>query len=345
MRSYKKKKTILFIHGDNPKDPLSSFFQQDLDILSGVYEVRILSMYPYGHGGLDLFLDFGVWKLLLRADAVFAWFGSCAAVVIMAKLLRRQSIVIAGGADVVWVPEIGYGLDPAQKINYSLHVKGYQCARRILLFSESSRVEFLKIPGIDSSKAATLYLGVDADHFRPSGRKKPYVFTVSYISESSIRRKGVLTLLETARLTPEIEYRIAGLISEQDAEKRILDNAPKNVTFLGYLDNGELLSELQKAKVYAQLSYHEGFGMAVAEAMACECIPVVTNRGAIPEVVGNTGYFVPVEDPVSAAVAIRAALGANNNMLENPRNRILSLFPLSLRAEGILREIRELICK
>jgi len=31
--------------------------------------------------------------------------------------------------------------------------------------------------------------------------------------------------------------------------------------------------------------------MALAEAMCCECVPVVTKKGALPEVVGDTGLI------------------------------------------------------
>lgn len=338
-------KRVLFVHDDNPKDMFSSFFQHDLDILRKVYEVDVISLHQYKHVHFNAILDLTAWKMVMRADAVFAWFGSCASIVIMAAVLRKPSLVIAGGGDVVWVPEINYGLDPSRRISYALFVMGYRIARKVLLFSESSRIDFLKIPGIDPSKAATLYLGVDADHFKPSGTKKPHVLSISYITESSIRRKGVLTLLETARRTPEIKYRIGGLVVHQSAVRKILDSAPSNVSFLGFLDDNQLLAELQQAQVYAQLSYHEGFGMALAEAMACECIPVATDRGSIPEVVGNTGYIVPVENPDDAAAAIRAALAGEQSNGANARARIIQLFPPSMREAGILREMKELLTK
>src|SRR5262249_52052304 len=44
-----------------------------------------------------------------RADLVFQWFATPSAVVFAARLLRKPSIIIAGGYDVASVPEIGYG--------------------------------------------------------------------------------------------------------------------------------------------------------------------------------------------------------------------------------------------
>ena len=344
MKQSAAKKSILFVHNDNPAHPLSSFFQHDLEILKKQYDVRVLSLFPFKHGYLDAMLSLSVWKMVAGCDAVFGWFGSCAPITIMASLLGKPSVIIAGGADVVYVPEIGYGLNPKHRVSYSLFLLGYSLARRVLLFSQSSRRDFLRLPGMSAAKARTMYLGVDTGHFCMSGKKKNHVLSVSYISESSIRRKGILTLMETARLTPEISYRIGGLVIDQSALGKIVDSAPPNVTFLGYLDDAQLLSELQSAKLYAQLSYHEGFGMAVAEAMACGCIPVVTDRGSIPEVVGECGFYVPVEDPVPTAAAIREAMAADDSGLGiRARARIMELFLPALRERGVLAVMREVL--
>ena len=66
----------------------------------------------------------------------------------------------------------------------------------------------------------------------------------------------------------------------------------RHIEFTGFVTDDELLGWYQRAKVYCQLSYYESFGMAAAEAMLCECVPVVTRKGALPEVVGETGFYV-----------------------------------------------------
>lgn len=57
------------------------------------------------------------------------------------------------------------------------------------------------------------------------------------------------------------------------------------------------------ARVYLDLSLHEGFGMQVIEAMACGTPVVCSNRGALPEVAGEAAVLV---DPLDA-LAIRDA--------------------------------------
>lgn len=51
-------------------------------------------------------------------------------------------------------------------------------------------------------------------------------------------------------------------------------------------------------------SFHEGFGMPAVEAMACGTPVVVTDRGSVPEVVGDAGLYIDPDSPESIAHAI-----------------------------------------
>jgi glycosyltransferase involved in cell wall biosynthesis len=157
-----------------------------------------------------------------------------------------------------------------------------------------------------------------------------------------LRRKGLQTFAEAACYLPGVPFRLAGYPIEDKAVSRLMSVAPANLRYLGGIDDSRLLAELQAARVYAQLSLHEGFGMALAEAMACGCIPVVTACGALPEVVGESGLYVPPEDPQAAAAAIRRAL-FEPEMADYgaaARARIAAHFPISARITGLQQAIR-----
>ena len=55
-------------------------------------------------------------------------------------------------------------------------------------------------------------------------------------------------------------------------------------------------------------SLYEGFGLPALEAMACGTPVVASNRSALPEVVGDAGVMVNVEDSGALAVAMRRVL-------------------------------------
>ena len=111
--------------------------------------------------------------------------------------------------------------------------------------------------------------------------------------------------------------------------------------FTGWLSDEDLEATYRRASVYVQASRHEGFGLAVAEAMLAGCVPVVMNVTAMPEVVDGAGILIDSQDPEAVAAGIRAALELGPDAHERARRRILDTFPMEGRREGILRVVRE----
>jgi glycosyltransferase involved in cell wall biosynthesis len=56
-------------------------------------------------------------------------------------------------------------------------------------------------------------------------------------------------------------------------------------------------------------SHHEGFGLPALEAMAAGTPVVVSDRGALPEVVGEAGILVDPNDVVGIAEVVAGTLG------------------------------------
>ena len=90
-----------------------------------------------------------------------------------------------------------------------------------------------------------------------------------------------------------------------------------------------------------QASRHEGFGLAVAEAMLAGCVPVVMNVTAMPEVVGDAGVLIESQRPEEVADGIRRALELGPDASRSARERILTTFPMERRRDGILQVVDE----
>lgn len=66
-------------------------------------------------------------------------------------------------------------------------------------------------------------------------------------------------------------------------------------------------------------AHYEGFGLPALEAMACGAIPIVSDRGSLPEVTGGVGLLVNPDDPHSIADAIRRVLTEDAAWLDDQR--------------------------
>jgi len=93
-----------------------------------------------------------------------------------------------------------------------------------------------------------------------------------------------------------------------------------NVTFLGLREDVAAL--MNAANVMVLSSAWEGFGLVVAEAMACECLVVATDSGGVKEVLGDAGRLVPTQSSEALATAITEILSLETS--EKDRLRVLA---------------------
>ncbi len=118
-------------------------------------------------------------------------------------------------------------------------------------------------------------------------------------------RKNLPALADALALLgdPDLELVLAGQPAGAEAALR----AAPRVRLLGRVSDDDLAGLYAAAAVTAFPSLHEGFGLPAVEAMACGSPLVVSDRGALPEVVGDAALIAA---PTAAALAdaLRAAL-------------------------------------
>ena len=309
-------------------------------MLKGHYPVREVVTSGRPARGLMQRLSLGLAILsgVQRTDLAFSWFAHnhTYLAVMVARLFEKKSLVVVGGYEVANEPEIGYGalLDPgmAGKVRYI--IENADC---ILAVSEFSRKEILAVAR--PRRIETVYNGVDTSVFSPGDRKEDVVLTVCIVSAENVVVKGLDTFIDAARHLPKVRFVLFGRDPDGVLDPLRRD-APKNIEFIPSPTEGELLQWYRRAKVYCQLSYRESFGVALAEAMSCECVPVVTDRGALPEVVGDVGFVVPYGDTGATVDAISKAL--ISDMGPAARERVHGIFSVESRGEKLRRIITTL---
>ncbi|SNQ61100.1 glycosyltransferase family 4 protein [Candidatus Methanoperedens nitratireducens] len=322
-----KRIKVLFVRPYKP-----SFIQKDLELLKKHFDVKKVDFVLSRKNLKDTLMSpFKMVAGVIWADVTFSWFAGyhafCA--VRLSKILRKKSIVVVGGYEVAEVPEIGYGvmLNPrsASRVKYVL-----DNANKVLAVSEFNKKEILK--HTDSKNVELVYNGVDCDKFKPEGEKEDLVITVGNLTKNTCRLKGIDTFVKASLALPELRFVVVGNY-DVDIRNHLKQIAP-NVEFTGALSHEEVVSWLKKAKVYCQLSYRESFGMALAESMCCECVPVVTNNSALLEVVKDTGFYVPYGNMEATADAIKEALKSGKG--KEARERIIKMFPIELREKELI---------
>jgi len=318
---------------------ISTFIQNDLNILEKYYEVKLVDF----NKKTLLYLLKSIVKLfkgVLWSDITYSWFANIHALlaVLLSKLFRRKSIVVAGGYDTANEPEIKYGmfLNPIFK---RIAKNTFKYSNIVIPFSINADNELIKNYNFKKVKIV-VYCGVNINKFYPKGCKdNKLVITVGNVNYGNLSRKGLLNFVKSARYLPEIIFLLIGKHSD-DSILYLKSIATSNVKFTGFATSNDLIKYMQKAKVYVQLSYHEGFGLSLAEAMLCECVPVVSKKGALPEVVGDTGFYVEELTPEETAEKIKLAL--NSDLGKMSRERIISNFSLEKRENQLIKIISEL---
>ncbi|EKK3341074.1 glycosyltransferase family 4 protein [Listeria innocua] len=124
-------------------------------------------------------------------------------------------------------------------------------------------------------------------------------FTVIGIGQVQ-HRKGVLDFIEVAKQLPHIHFVWAGgfsfgkITSGYEELKKIYDNPPANVKFIGIVDRSEMNACINMADLFFMPSYNELFPMAILEAMSADVPILLRNLELYEEIL--TGYYVKEVD-------------------------------------------------
>jgi glycosyltransferase involved in cell wall biosynthesis len=323
---------ILYVHSRK-----ASFVAIDRAILAERYEVEDW----YQPGRVPNLI--GLIPALLRADLVFGWFASWHTFfpITLAWLLRKPSVQIVGGFDTANMPDIGYGYQQGGLRRWASRWI-MRRATRLVTNSEYSRREIAANTPFGPERVTVVHHGVP-DPFGPLDDSRPrerMALTVGAIDAGTLVQKGQLPFVEAARQLPDVRFVFAGKWLD-DSIEQLRAVAGHNVELTGWVSDEQLEDLYARATAYVQASRHEGFGLAVAEAMLAGCVPVVMDVTAMPEVVGDAGVLISSQDPDAVADGIRRALALGPEAHGRARERIVREFPLRIREEGILAVVGE----
>ena len=183
--------------------PASSFLKTDIDILKKQFEVKVLEFIGGGKKGYFKYL-LKMLKCMLWADVTFSWFAGMHAyfAVLLSKIFKKKSIVVAGGCDVANEPSISYGIMMFPKSTGARMAKfALKHADKVLAVSEFNKKEALNY--VDPNKIELVYNVVDCDKFKSQGEKdNDLVITVGGVTSNNLKTKGLEVFVKTAEYLP-----------------------------------------------------------------------------------------------------------------------------------------------
>lgn len=261
----------------------------------------------------------------------------------------RQRLESIGGfsASPAWLNRFSY----YTAARYIAEIPAIRRARGLIAGSSATRAEFIENYPIDPERVGVARHGVDTDFFKATaeaaevrqrlgiGPDEPVILFVGFVTP----RKGLEFLVEALPfIKPTPKLVLAGLWRNQAYRHRIMDGLgarKSQVIEAGFVSDELMPAYYSMADVYVSSTLLEGFGLPIAEAMACETPVVTSEAGSTAEVVGPGGIVVPARDPRSLAAAVSSLLQderLRKEMGSRGRKHIVAEFSLERMLQDIL---------
>ena len=139
-----------------------------------------------------------------------------------------------------------------------------------------------------------------------------------WVSVNNINaRKRIDLQIKTFINLPNEKLVIVGGFPDNPYYKKLKNMKPKNVEFVGSLNDKKIINYLSNSKGFITTCYDEAFGMSAVEAMASGKPVIAPNEGGYKETIidGITGKLIDDINPDKLAKAIQEM---NNELKKNP---------------------------
>jgi glycosyltransferase involved in cell wall biosynthesis len=336
------KTACFFSHENRAQLQKEQYSIQDIRILHELgYQVTVATSFNEIPWGCDLY---------------FSWWASGSILpLIKARHSRKPIIVVAGGNDSMFYRDSVSGIPQGY-----LATPWYKklAARLSLRFGTIvlvvSRFMVADVRTLGACEPIVVPNSVDTNVFRPSDDHRLHVTTIFNLDDNVVRLKRGEVFLRSVPIVlatyPQQTFAVIG--RKGNAFERLFRLASDlgiqgSVDFVGGIENSDVVRWLQRSKVYVQISDTETFGVAIAEAMSSATPVVVSDRGAVPELVGIHGVFVDHNDPQSVAAGIAGLLAKTEQERHaagmEARARIIEHYSYEKRRSAIQRVIEDLL--
>jgi glycosyltransferase involved in cell wall biosynthesis len=194
---------------------------------------------------------------------------------------------------------------------------------------------------------------VDTNVYTPADvPRENFIFNVAWSGEFNARRKCLKQIIEAfpSVLAQHPDTRLVMAGRQGEYHPILVETAQAlgisdKVDFIGVISEEEKIRLMQRCAVYVQPTLEEGFGLAIAEAMACGTAVVTSPVGAVPEVVGENGILVDGQDVSAISNGIIYLLNdpsLRDNLGSRARDFIVQHYQYARRRDALAKIIHEI---
>ena len=248
---------------------------------------------------------------------------------VLAKFAGKRPIVlhVHGGRFVME--------DLPNRILASLARKLLGSATRVIVLGETEAQRILQFsPG---SKTFVLPNAVIAKDF-PEADRVWGMKNIVYLGRLQ-EAKGLSEMVEACRLLAAQGFKFKFSCfgtgpDEKEFIRRMISVLGDHFYYGGVISGGAKVEALNSADIFLMPSRFEGLPLALLEAMAAGCVPIVSNKGSIPSVVedGRNGFLVDPGDITQIVGKLKFLLSEGepgwNDYRRNARETIQSRFDI-----------------
>jgi glycosyltransferase involved in cell wall biosynthesis len=230
---------------------------------------------------------------------------------IMGKLTGKPVVTTFKGAEVVNLPEIGYGLLASKRMRWLLKqvTKNTDC----LVAQSNYHLEKIKVSGLRYNQLTIIFGGVNTSEIPINVTKSltpPYQF---FHAANLNLVKDQTTLLRAFKiLSAQIDcvLHIAGFDTLDGQIQQLSKDLGlgEKVVFHGMLTYNELQAFYQQADIFLLTSLSESQALVVNEAMANGCVVCGTRVGLLADLENKATLAVEVKDANTLAEKVVALL-------------------------------------
>lgn len=185
---------------------------------------------------------------------------------------------------------------------------------------EYSEADYITVPstfalesfvdqGVSPKKLRMLAYGVDVQRFKPSASPDQDSFDILFAGSMGLR-KGVPYLLKAFQELshPKKSLTFAGGFSTAFVERmKHIGLWSEKIKLLGHIPQDRLATTMSKSHVMVLPSIEDGFGLVIAQAMACGCPVIATHNTGARDLYehGRHGFVIPPADTESLTATLQ----------------------------------------